>query len=1029
MVPATSAIEPVVRTARAAVLSLLTFGGAVLDSAIAAGSDATPTYRVAAAANVALEITKSRQFALPLCPTRNIAYTVTLKNTSIEPFPVLASIIDTIPAGTTYVPGSVVGGGHNAALARIEWFGFLAQGQSRSVGFSVTVNPGTPDGTRIMNTATGTIGELGAPISTDDSLACASATATATLRPSPTRTPTPTGRPTRTATRTPTRTASATGTAIHTAPPTGTPVPSCSEWIVILGSSGATTSPDSTVVTDIQITFVQPSDAAWTFTSLGAPPGVSVQFVPPAFAGIGSTGVRIGVGTGVTPGTHQFRLVPTCLGLPLPFVYTLTVVGPTHTPTPTATGSTTPTPSPTPTASPSRTPSVTATRTWTPTLSPTPTATATPTPIPPAVLLIHGWGGSCASFATLEPFIEQALVASGYFSDVATARRRVECFDVLGGGQGFTWQDGGISGGITLRDYVERPGGFADRMAPIRNNQIDIVAHSFGGLVSRYYIERLGGAPKVRTLTMLGTPNAGVWLGYLTPLCKLAPLSGPLALVCAALETQAVHDMAPDSFFLGLLNAGLVTPPTDYFVIAGTGDGSVVYWDEAFPNDCVVSLASAGGPFPQQTGSRRVIHTDLPGPPVCAAVTTLTNDAPAGPCASDTQHVLCDVVRRLERPVTGGGASFPPRPYAAAAPLPPAGVAPQTGVAFSPLRPGEVQNWPVMIDASVAEARFVLFWVSDGGWPLLRLKLRKPDGTPIVESGPQVAYAAARPLISGLTVDVYEVTAPDVGQWTMTVEGISVPSAGVSYAVMAFLDSPVSVQAALHPPAGTRGEPITLEARPIGSGMPIADATVVATVESPFGTVRQLVLRDDGTAGDEMGGDGRYGAVFHETRTCGTYTFRFEAAGAGAGGPFNRQTLALANVRATGDAVGNACNSDDDGDGLTDEAEVVALQTDPLRADTDGDGVGDGCETASGSNPTDAGQVPGVPCPPPTPVPDAGDANCDGALLADDLSAVAMAIFNPVAANLCPHADANGDGRVSAADVLSVATRLRSVPP
>ena len=40
-------------------------------------------------------------------------------------------------------------------------------------------------------------------------------------------------------------------------------------------------------------------------------------------------------------------------------------------------------------------------------------------------------------------------------------------------------------------------------------DRVDIVAHSMGGLISRYYIEVMGGEEKVRKLIMIGTPNEG----------------------------------------------------------------------------------------------------------------------------------------------------------------------------------------------------------------------------------------------------------------------------------------------------------------------------------------------------------------------------------------------------------------------------------------------------------------------------------------------------------------------------------------
>ncbi|MGP3634066.1 esterase/lipase family protein [Streptomyces sp. 24-1644] len=41
------------------------------------------------------------------------------------------------------------------------------------------------------------------------------------------------------------------------------------------------------------------------------------------------------------------------------------------------------------------------------------------------------------------------------------------------------------------------------------HREIDIVGHSLGGLIARYYVQRLGGDQRVRTLVTLGTPHSG----------------------------------------------------------------------------------------------------------------------------------------------------------------------------------------------------------------------------------------------------------------------------------------------------------------------------------------------------------------------------------------------------------------------------------------------------------------------------------------------------------------------------------------
>jgi hypothetical protein len=52
--------------------------------------------------------------------------------------------------------------------------------------------------------------------------------------------------------------------------------------------------------------------------------------------------------------------------------------------------------------------------------------------------------------------------------------------------------------------------------------RIHIVAHSLGGLIARYYVQRLGGDERVHTLVTLGTPHEGTLMAHLLPvqLCR-----------------------------------------------------------------------------------------------------------------------------------------------------------------------------------------------------------------------------------------------------------------------------------------------------------------------------------------------------------------------------------------------------------------------------------------------------------------------------------------------------------------------------
>ncbi|MEU9171832.1 alpha/beta fold hydrolase [Streptomyces sp. NPDC048420] len=53
------------------------------------------------------------------------------------------------------------------------------------------------------------------------------------------------------------------------------------------------------------------------------------------------------------------------------------------------------------------------------------------------------------------------------------------------------------------------------------SSQVDVVGHSLGGLIARYYVQRLGGDHRVRTLVTLGTPHSGT---RVVPLANAHPI-------------------------------------------------------------------------------------------------------------------------------------------------------------------------------------------------------------------------------------------------------------------------------------------------------------------------------------------------------------------------------------------------------------------------------------------------------------------------------------------------------------------------
>ena len=119
-------------------------------------------------------------------------------------------------------------------------------------------------------------------------------------------------------------------------------------------------------------------------------------------------------------------------------------------------------------------------------------------------------------------------------------------------------------------------------LGPGHSKTLHIVAHSMGGLVARWFIEREGGNAIVQHLVMLGTPNGGspwstiedwaitalsLGLNALTPLAWPAKILGGLAAAVEQIDV-ALDEMQPGSDFLKSLHSS-PDPKIPYTIIAG----------------------------------------------------------------------------------------------------------------------------------------------------------------------------------------------------------------------------------------------------------------------------------------------------------------------------------------------------------------------------------------------------------------------------------------------------------------------------
>jgi hypothetical protein len=205
--------------------------------------------------------------------------------------------------------------------------------------------------------------------------------------------------------------------------------------------------------------------------------------------------------------------------------------------------------------------------------------------------------------------------------------------------------------GRLLKTRLEAAG-----LGPGHDKTLEIAAHSTGGLVSRWFIEREGGSQIVDRLVMLGTPNGGLpWPGVVDwatlalalGLNHLTALAWPASVVggfAALMENSALalNEMLTTEPMLSELNKS-PDPQIPYVMIAGST--SLIPPASASPED---GKPSAYARLVSRLGSPGLIHEvasrfflEQPND-VAVSVASMEYVAPGRKQAFEVHPVACD---------------------------------------------------------------------------------------------------------------------------------------------------------------------------------------------------------------------------------------------------------------------------------------------------------------------------------------------------------------------------------------------------
>jgi triacylglycerol esterase/lipase EstA (alpha/beta hydrolase family) len=175
---------------------------------------------------------------------------------------------------------------------------------------------------------------------------------------------------------------------------------------------------------------------------------------------------------------------------------------------------------------------------------------------PRPVVLVHGtFGNSVDNWLALAPYLEHR----GYcvFSSDYGQLPGVPLFYGLG----------------PIDKSAEQLSAYVDKvLAATGAAKADLVGHSQGGMMPRYYLRFLGGAAKVNALVGIAPDNHGTDLNGLAKLLPYFP--GAADLLSKA--TPGLADQMAGSAFLTKLNAGGDTVPGVHYTVIATKHDEVV---------------------------------------------------------------------------------------------------------------------------------------------------------------------------------------------------------------------------------------------------------------------------------------------------------------------------------------------------------------------------------------------------------------------------------------------------------------------
>jgi hypothetical protein len=449
----------------------------------------------------------------------------------------------------------------------------------------------------------------------------------------------------------------------------------------------------------------------------------------------------------------------------------------------------------------------------------------------------------------------------------------------------------------SILDIKSYAGNLAKEITKIKRNEkvnkVDIVAHSMGGLVSRWYVEKFdGGSDSINKLIMLDTPNQGTELGDVVPV-----VIGGFNPGLAIFTETAFH-----VFYLLKLNIpesslnqlGTLSP----FITALGHNGRANYYTPIAGKSYANSWL-----FQYVTGPALLCIDYLPPCGICTTFGYCHTCNPNGndgvvryvrmelnsispPSTIPVNHIelisnpstfnqiksilgleTSSVIKEdTELPVGQPGIILVPNQMLAAI--------------LDTIYPNDEKSYNINI-SQAQQAEISLIGQGDN----LSLNLTTPSGNLITKStvANNIAYSEFNQIGKA-----YSINLPEPGVWKVDVKAINVPTSGENYSILTFLNTSLTLNAWAIKNQVKPNEPIEIKANLTNNSLPVIGANVMTYFTKPDKQVEKIPLYDDGLHNDSDANDGIYANIFKNSSLSGAHQIAISARGKLNDQPFER---------------------------------------------------------------------------------------------------------------------------------------------